>query len=227
MDYHYRFWHSLFNPSKFAYALENQEKGNPMRGYRLRVGVVFFLIILFYLVRDLWGIGTEDMTYLFVSQFHAEYVLNRYLSAIGAAIYGIVFFLLHYFIISGCLAIMTETPYQVVKKTQLFVLTGLFVEKVFIFFIDVMLGYSTELSFLSFGPITASIIDESFFIYFFDALSIGTILMIAIQYWYLLKWNRNKKKLLVKIIFVYFLFIFLEASYRLLPLKDYFEKVVG
>lgn len=228
MDYQFRFWHSLFNPSKFAFALDNQDQGYQIKGYRMKFFVLFFVYIGFYIIRDLWGMGTDGLTYFSTSNLYEEYVVSRYLSILGAGIEGMLFFLFHYYIISFCLYVLTDLPFRSISKIQLFVITSILIEKVILFIVFVMVGYTTPLSFLSFGPLTSYLVDDSFVIYFLNQITVATVVTVVIQYVFISKWEEESKGiLLTKIIIVQLFFALLTAAISVIPLKDYLLKVVG
>lgn len=228
MNYQFRFWHSLFNPSQLAFALDNQEQGDHIKGYRLRFFTVLTFIIILYMIRDIWGMGSESLTNLFVSNSQEEYVVSRYLSLLGAAINGLLFFIFHYYVISFCLFVLTDLPFKSISKVQLFVISSILVEKFILFFVHMMMGYTTPISFLSLGPITTYLSDDTFLIYFLNQLSVATIATIVIQYIFLSKWEEESKGLLLtKIIGVQIFFALITAGISVIPLKDYLSKVVG
>lgn len=228
MDYQFRFWHSLFNPSKLAFALDNEEQGYQIKGYRSKFFVLFFSMVIFYIVRDLWGMGTEGLSYFSVSDMYEEFVVSRYLSTLGAAIEGMLFFLFHYYLISFCLYVLTDFPFRSISKIQLFVIASILIEKVILFIVFVMVGYTTPISFLSLGPITSYLVNDSFVIYFLNQITVATVATVVIQYVFLSKWEEESKGiLLTKIIIVQLFFALITAAISVVPIKDYLLKVVG
>ncbi|WP_253733015.1 hypothetical protein [Lysinibacillus sphaericus] len=89
MFYHYKFWHSLKNPTYFTNIVEKGE----IIGYKKRALTVFILFILLFAAREYWGMGTENLTSLFAMDLQNEYYVARVLSMLGA-IYGQLFILL-------------------------------------------------------------------------------------------------------------------------------------
>ncbi|MFC7684616.1 hypothetical protein [Ureibacillus sp. GCM10028918] len=228
MDYQFRFWHSLLNPSKLAFALDNQEQDYHIKGYRYRFYVLLGLTVLFFVVRGIWGMGTENLTHLFAANLEEEYIVSRYLSVIGAAIKGLLFFVFHYYFISLCLSILTDHSFKAISKIQLFVIASILVEKVIVFLVFSMSGFTTAISFLSLGPVSTYLTDDSFVIFFFNQLTIATAATIFIQYIFLSKWEEDGKGLLLaKIIAVQIFFALVTAAISILPLYDYISKVVG
>ncbi|MDN4495315.1 hypothetical protein [Ureibacillus aquaedulcis] len=228
MDYQFRFWHSLFNPDKLAFALDNQEQDHQIKGYRSRFYILLCLTILFFVIRGIWGMGTENLTHLMATNLEEEYIASRYLSVLGAAIKGLLFFIFHYFFISLCLSILTDHSFKAISKIQLFVIASILIEKAILFLVFAMSGFTTTISFLSLGPISTYLTDESFVIFFFNQLTIATAATIFIQYTFLSKWEEESKRaLLVKIIAVQIFFALVAAGISILPLYDYVSKVVG
>jgi len=228
MDYQFRFWHSLLNPSKLAFALDNEEQDTKIKGYQSRFFVILGLTILFFVLRNIWGMGSENLTYLMSKNLEEEYIVSRYLSLFGAAIKGLLFFAFHYYFVSACLAILTDQSFKAISKIQLFVIATILLEKAILFFVFALSGFTTAISFLSLGPITTYLTNDSFVIYFFNQLTIATALTIYIQYSFLSKWEEESKGLLLtKIIGIHIFFALVTAGISILPLYDYMTKVVG
>lgn len=228
MDYQFRFWHSLFNPSKLAFALDNEEQDYRIKGYRSRFFILLGLAILFFVIRSVWGMGSESLTFLFASNLEEEYIVGRYLSVIGAVIKGLLFFTFHYYLISLCLSILTDYSFKAISKIQVFVIASILLEKLILFIVFAMYGFTTPISFLSLGPISTYLTNDSFIIYFFNQLTIATAATIFIQYSFLSKWEEESKGLLLtKIIAIQIFFALVTAGISVLPLYDYVTKVVG
>lgn len=226
MDYQFRFWHSLLNPGKLAFVLDQEEY--TLKGYRGRFWLIFALAILLYILRDFWGMGTDGLSYLFAADMQEEYIAGRYVSIIGAALMGALFFLFHYYLIPLFLSILTDTSFKAIARIQIFVIAAILLEKLILFIVFAMVGYTTPFSFLSLGPISTYLIDESFINYFFNQLTIATVATIVIQYLFLSKWEEESKGvLLAKIIAVQVFFALVTAGISILPLYDYISKVVG
>lgn len=228
MDYQFRFWHSLLNPSKLAFALDNEEQAAQIKGYHSRFFTLLVCTIVFFVIRAVWGMGTENLTYLLAINLEDEYIASRYLSVVGALIKGLLFFVFHYYFISLCLSILTDHSFKAITKIQIFVIASILIEKVILFFIFALAGFTTTISFLSLGPISTYLTDDSFIIFFFNELTIATAATIIIQYCFLSKWEEEGKGLLLmKIISVQIFFALVTAGISILPLYDYVSKVVG
>lgn len=228
MDYQFRFWHALLNPSKFAFALDNQDGDCQITGYHKRFFTLLALTILFFAIRSIWGMGTERLTYLFSMNLEEAYTVSRYISLLGAIIKGFVFFAFHYYFMSLCLSILTDYSFKAISKIQLFVIASILLEKFILFFVYVLSGFATPVSFLSLGPISTYITNDNFVISFLNQLTFATAATVVIQYSFLSKWEEESKGfLLTKIIAIQIFFALITAGISILPLYDYFSKVVG
>ena len=228
MDYQFRFWHSLLDPSKLAFALDNHEQNYHVKGYYSRFFTLLGLTIFFFAIRNIWGMGSENLTYLLAINLEEEYIVSRYLSVAGAVIKGLLFFTFHYYFISICLAILTDQSFKAISKIQIFTIAIILLEKAILFLVFALSGFTTALSFLSLGPISTYLTNESFVIYFANQLSIATAATIFIQYSFLSKWEEESKGLLLtKIIGIHIFFALVTAGISVLPLYDYITKVVG
>lgn len=228
MDYQFRFWHSLLNPGKFAFALDNQEQDIKLKGYNKRFFALLGLTILFFIIRAIWGMGTENLTHLLAANLEDEYTVSRFLAVIGEVVKGLLFFAFHYYFIALCLAILTDHSFKAVSKIQIFVIASILIEKVIVFIVFALSGFTTAISFLSLGPISTYLTDDSFAIFFFNQLTIATVATVVIQYIVLSRWEEESKGLLLtKIIGIQIFFALVTAGISVLPLYDYVSKVVG
>lgn len=217
--FNYSIWRSFVNPAPFHNALQLDLE---MRGYKLRAVLVFVLTALLFLVRDLWGLGTEQATALFAQGFMDEYITARYLSAMGAVIWGMLYFAFHYYVVTYFLYLLTELPYKWIKRVQLFTICILVLEKLIHFIVFYNVGYSTNLSFLSFAPILAQWTSHEFALFLVNQFTVGLVAVIAVQFTFLKKWNDgNNGTLLFKIIFVHIILAIFVAILSVLPLQDW------
>ncbi len=131
MFYHYKFWHSLKNPTYFTSIVEEGE----VIGYKKRVLTVFILFILLFAAREYWGGmgGTENLTSLFAKDLQNEYYVARILSMLGAILWAIVYFCFHYYGVTYLLHLLTDIPYTWIKRVQLYVVAFLLIEKAVLF----------------------------------------------------------------------------------------------
>lgn len=192
------------------------------KGYKLRVFLVFLATAVFFLVRDLWGLGTEQATALFAQGFMDQYVTARYVSALGATLIGILYFVFHYYVVTYFLYLLTELPYKWIQRVQVYVICILLVEKLIHFIVFYNVGYATNLSFLSAAPILAQWTTNEFTLFLINQFTVGVVAIIAVQFTFLKKWNENNNApLLFKIIFVHIIIAIFVAILSVLPLQDW------
>jgi len=219
MFYQYKFWDSVRRPQYFMDMVEKSE----IRGYKLRVFIVFLLAMVLFAARNSWGMGTENLTALFAGHLNDTYVVARFLSLIGTILWAILYLAFHYYGVSYVLYIFTEIPYKWIRMIQLYVIAILLAEKAIIFAVFYFVGYTTPLSFMSLAPMATYVIDIDYIIYIINQLTVATALTIVVQYIFLSKYEalENKKSLLVKIILLQLFLAILVGLYSVLPLKEW------
>lgn len=217
--FNYSIWRTFVKPAPFHNALQQEME---FKGYKLRVFLVFLLTTVFFLVRDLWGLGTEQATALFAQGFMNEYVTARYVSAIGATLLGMLYFAFHYYVVTYFLYLLTELPYKWIQRVQVYTICILLIEKLIHFIVFYNVGYATNLSFLSFAPVLAQWTTHEFTLFLVNQLTVGLVAVIAVQHTFLKKWNDGSKvALLFKIIFVHIIIAIFIAILSVLPLQDW------
>ena len=225
MFYHYKFWHSLTHPSQFADIIETGK----VSGYKKRSFTVFTLLILLFVAREFWGMGTENLTTLFAMDLRDDYYIARLLSMVGAILWAIVYFSFHYYGVTYILHLFTEIPYRWIQKVQLYVVVFLLIEKAILFAVFFSVGYTTTFSFFSLAPFAQQFIENDVFLFFINQLTIATILTIIVQYTFLSKWEEeaSRKALLAKIIFLQIIMAIFVGMISVLPLQEWLIRGLG
>ena len=220
MFFEYRFWKYLFNQNELIGSLRDTK----MHGFEKRVWLVAILGVVLFALRDIWGMHTEALTSLFVGGFEDTFVIARATSLIGAIIWSILYMAFHFFGIAFLLHKITNMELSKVAVIQLFVVALLLMEKAFVFLLYVVVGYTTDFSILSFGPLAATFLDSDFFTYFFNELSIITGLVIAIQFNFLRAFTEmSARNLLIILIAIQVILALFVAGIQVLPLEAWFE----
>lgn len=225
MFYHYKFWHSLTNPTYFTQIVENGE----ITGYKKRSFTVFILFILLFATREFWGMGTESLTTLFAMDSHDEYYMARLLSMVGAILWAIIYFCFHYYGVTYFLHLLTEIPYKWIQKVQLYVVAFLLLEKAILFTVFYIAGYSTTFSFFSLAPLTQQFIDTDVVLFAINQLTVASVLTIVVQFTFLSKWEEetSRKALLAKIIFLQIFMAIFVGMISVLPLQEWLIRGLG
>ncbi|WP_341301650.1 hypothetical protein MHB44_03815 [Lysinibacillus sp. FSL H8-0500] len=225
MFYHYKFWHSLKNPTYFTNIVEEGE----IAGYKKRVFTVFILFVLLFAAREFWGMGTENLTSLFAMDLQNEYYVARLLSMVGAILWATVYFCFHYYGVTYILHLLTDIPYTWIKKIQLYVVTFLLIEKAILFVVFYAAGYTTLFSFLSLAPLALQVIETDFLLFTFNQITITTIVIVIVQYLFLSKWEEaaSRKLLIVKLIGIQLFMALFIGMISVLPIKEWIARGLG
>lgn len=225
MVYHFKFWHSLLNPSSLTYALEHRDEYEKVRGYRLSFWLVFFSTILLFALRNIWGMNTSSLTSIFATGFDDRYIFARYISLGSSILWAIAFFCFHYFIISYFLHLLTELPFKWIQKAQLYVITFILIEKALTFLVFVMVGYATPYTFFSLAPMLFYFVQDEFLLYFINRLTVATGITILIQYRFCSYWDEGSRKVLMaKIIGIQIVLALIIVAISILPIFDWLTK---
>ncbi|MDI2587725.1 hypothetical protein OR571_11510 [Psychrobacillus sp. NEAU-3TGS] len=220
MFFEFRFWKYLFNRNELIGSLEDTK----MRGFEKRVWLIAILGVLLFALRDIWGMHTEGLTSLFVGGFEDTFVIARATSLIGAIIWSFLYMAFHFFGIAFLLHKITKIELSKVAVIQLFVVALLLMEKAFTFFLYAIVGYTTDFSILSFGPLAATFLNNEFFTYFFNELTLITGLIIAIQFHFLRAFTEmSARNLFIILLVIQLLLALFVAGIQVLPLEAWFE----
>lgn len=224
MLYEYKFWHQLAHPSSLAYSLENSEDGN-LKGYKKAFIGIFGLTLLFFIIQNIWGVNTEELTFLLATEEVDRYSFARLLSLGGAILFGIGFFVFYYYIITYFIHLLTEIPYKWIKKVQLYVIGILVIEKIVELIVFAIAGFATPFTMFSLAPMVAYVYYHDYLLYFLNSLTVGTFAAIAVQYVFLSQWveETSKKSLLFKLILIHIVIAVVVAIYNILPITDWLK----
>lgn len=225
MFFNFTFRHFIAKPSELAQNLQS----STIRGYKIRLIFVIIAGILLFATRSWWGINTEALTTILVTQTTADYTLARIAALFGTIIWSLLFLLFHLFIFAFILSFITYAPGKVFLPLQLIVTLILLVEKGLIFLVFGLKGAVVNVSFLSLGPLAATFMKIPFFIFFFNQLSLTTVLVILLQY----KFGRmfidygNRKKYLWTLIAIHIGIALMIAAIGEIPAGLMFDELFG
>ncbi|MGN7385563.1 hypothetical protein [Sporosarcina sp. SAFN-015] len=178
MFFDYRFWHFLTRP----YELASQLQTGTMRHFNKRLFIVFLAGIILFAIREIWGMGTEALTSLMTTMTTTDYIIARYASLAGTFIWSILYIAFHSFGVSLILSTLTKIPYQKLVPLQVLVTGVLLMEKAVLFIVFALKGVTVGLSFLSFGPLAVTVMENWYLILFMNQLTITSALIITLQY---------------------------------------------
>ncbi|MCM3636509.1 hypothetical protein M3152_02165 [Sporosarcina luteola] len=178
MFFEYRFWHFLTRP----YELATQLQTGTMRHFNRRLLLVFLAGIALFALREIWGMGTEALTSVMTT---TDYIIARYASLAGTILWSILYITFHIFGVALILSALTKIPYRQLVPLQVIIAGVLLMEKAIIFIVFAMKGATVSLSFLSFGPLAVTVMDNWYLILFMNQLTVTSALIITLQYRYI------------------------------------------
>jgi len=223
MLYEYKFWYQLANPTSLSYSLQNSEDGK-LLGYKRAFWGIFCFTLLFFIVRNLWGVNTDDLTYLLANQEIDRYSFARLVSLGSTILFGILFFVIHYYVITYFIHLLTEIPYKWIQKVQLYVIGILILEMAIALVIFAVAGFTTPFTMFSLAPMVAYLYYHDYLLYFLNGLTVGTVIAIWVQYMFLSQWvEGNKKPLLFKLILIQIAIAIIVALFSILPYAKWLE----
>ena len=92
------------------------------------------------------------------------------------------------------------------------------------FFLYAPVGYTTDFSILSFGPLAATFLNNEFFTYFFNELTLITGLIIAIQFQILRAFTTiSARNLFIMLVAIQLILALLIAGIEVLPIASWIE----
>ncbi len=221
MFFEFKFWKYLFHQGDLVDSLENAT----MRDFQKRVWMVAIFAVILFALRDIWGMYTEDLTYLFVKGFDDTFIIARIVSLIGASFWAVLYFAFFFFGISYLLHKILTVDLAKVAVIQLFAVSILLMEKAFNFVMYAIVGYTTDYSLLSFGPLAAVLLDQSYFVALFNHFTIAGALIIALQYQFLKSFTMlSHRKLLIILLAIQVILAALSAGLEVLPITKWIEE---
>jgi hypothetical protein len=221
MFFEFRFWKYLFNRNDLIVSLKEDAT---MRGFQSRVWFVAIFGILLFALRDIWGLHTEELTALFVNGYEDTFTIARIISLIGTIFWSLLYMGFHFFVIAFILHKITQVELSKVAILQIFVVAFLLMEKAFNYFLYAVVGYATDYSVLSFGPLAATFIEQSYVNYFFNELSLITGLIIAIQFHFLRAFTAmSTRNLFLLLLGIQVILALITAGFEVLPIELWIE----
>lgn len=225
MFFDYRFWHYVTRPHHLATAIQTSE----MRQFNRRLAIVFITGILLFVLRNLWGLNTESLTALLTTMSTSDYIIARYASLAGTIIWSAIYIAFQIFGVAYILSLLTKVPYRQLVPLQLLVTGLLLLEKALLFAAFAIKGSTVSLSFLSFGPLAVTIMDNWYLILFMNQLTIFSALIITLQYRYIRTFivEGNRKEHFWMIIGLHIAMALITAAVAFIPFDALLNSVFG
>lgn len=143
---------------------------------------MFLAGIALFGLRETWGMGTEALTSVMTTMTTTDYIIARYASLAGALLWSILYIAFHIFGVAWILSAITKIPYRQLVPLQVLIAGLLLMEKAIIFIVFAIKGATVSLSFLSFGPLAVTVMENWYLILFMNQLTITSALIITLQY---------------------------------------------
>ncbi|WP_251637796.1 hypothetical protein [Sporosarcina sp. NCCP-2716] len=171
---------------------------------------------------------TDSLSPMLAAATGGDYTIARIVSVIGAVLWAIIYIAFHLFIISYVLGMITSIPVRRLVPLQLLVTGVLLMEKALVFIVFALKGEAANVSFLSFGPLTATFSDTWFLVMFLNQLTLVSALIISMQFSFIRSYTKtmNWKSLLAVLIGLQILMALLTAALGYIPFERLFNYVV-
>ena len=224
MFFNFSFWRYVTNPSQLAM----NHQSSAMRGFNLRIVFLFLSGIVIFALRDIWGMTTESLSPMLVLATDGDYTIARFVSVIGAILWAVLYIAFHLFFVSYILGLLTSIPVRRIVPLQLLVTGVLLIEKALVFLVFTVKGEATNVSFLSFGPLTATFSDTWFLVMFLNQLTIISALIVSLQFSFIRSYTKtmNWKSLLAVLIGLQIVFALLTTAIGYIPFERLFNYVM-
>ncbi len=225
MFFEFRFWHYLTKSQELA----NNLRTSSMRGFNKRIFLVIVFGVCLFFVREIWGMNTESMTSLLVTMSTIDFTIARIASLVGEIIWSFIYMTFHLFGIAYLLSMITKIPFKQLIPIQLLVTALLLFEKALILLVFFMRGETANVSFLSFGPLAVTFLENEYLIYFLNQLTITTALIIALQLSFIRTYNEisNRKHILFILIALHLIMALLTAAIGFIPMDKVLSLLVA
>ncbi len=213
----FRFWHFFPRQGQLIHTIQTTE----MRNVNKRIAWIFLVGLLVFATTEIWGMNTESLTPLLAAGMWDAYTLARWTSLMGTLLWGGFYLAFHLYGAAFLFKKLLRMPWRAALIMQLYVTALLVIEKGLLTVVFAITGTTLSVSLFSFGPIASTFLDHSFFIYFFNQLTLFTSLIIAVQYRFVRSFTKiNPKLILFGLIVLHLVSALIVASFSLIPIDD-------
>ncbi|WP_241535960.1 hypothetical protein [Indiicoccus explosivorum] len=219
MIFDFSFWRYAFNQQKLIHNLKEAE----MRKFGKRLMWILAIGVLVFAIREFWGMGTVSLTPLLSVGLWETYTVARWTSLLGTLLWAGLYLAFHTYIVAFLFKKLARMPWRAAIVMQAYVTALLVFEKALLLAVFAAFGYTLSVSFLSFGPLAATFLEEPFLVLFFNQLTVITAAAIALQYKYVRSFTAAKPwAILLVLIAAHVAGALIVAYVGLLPLADLF-----
>ncbi|MGE6368845.1 hypothetical protein ACQKDB_06920 [Planococcus kocurii] len=213
----FKFWHFFSRQGQLIHNIQTTE----MRNVNKRIACIIAIGLLVFAIGEVWGMNTSSLTPLLSAGMWDAYTLARWTSLTGTLLWAGFYLAFHLYGASFLFSKILKMPWRAAIIMQMYVTALLVIEKGLIFLLFAVTGFTTSVSFFSFGPIAATFLDNHFLIYFFNQLTVFTSLIIAVQYRFIRSFIKTSPKLILFGLIMLHIFVALfVALFSLVPVND-------
>ena len=224
MIFDFSFWRYAFNQQALIHNLKEAE----MRKFRSRLVWILVIGVLVFAIRELWGIGTVALTPLIAAGNWEVYTIARWTSLLGTLLWAGLYLAFHTYVVAFLFNKIAPMPWRAAIVMQAYVTGLLILEKALLLAVFAAVGYTMSVSFLSFGPLAATFLDEPFLVLFFNQLTVITAAIIALQYKYVRAFTAKKPwAILLVLILLHVIVALIVAYIGLMPMGDMLSIFTG
>ncbi|WP_381426386.1 hypothetical protein [Sporosarcina thermotolerans] len=200
-----------------------------MRNFTRRLIIVLVTGIILFSLRNIWGMNTETLTSLMVSMTTTDYIIARFASLAGTIIWSLLYIGFHIFGVALILSWITKIPYSRLVPLQVLITGILLMEKAIIFMVFAIKGVTVNLSFLSFGPLAATVMESWYLILFLNQLTITSALIISLQFRFITGYlqHENRRAYLWMLVGLHTAMALITASVAFIPFNSMLNSVFG
>lgn len=223
MIFDFKYWFYLGRQGLLIHNLQT----NTMRNFSRRLGIIFVIGLLVFAVQGIWGMNSASLTPIIAAGMWDTYTLARWTSLLGLMLWAGVYLAFHSFGVAYGFHKITRIPWKAALVMQTYVLSLLVIEKFLVLAVFAAMGYTLTVSMFSFGPLAATFLDHTYWIYFFNQLTVFTALIIGLQYRYVKSFTTySPVSILTALILLHLLAAAFVASFSIIPINDMLDVLV-
>lgn len=223
MIFDFKFWYYFGRQGLLIHNLQT----NTMRNFGRRIGVILLIGLIVFAMRGIWGMNTASLTPFIAANMWDTYTLARWTSLLGLMLWAGVYLAFHSYGVAFLFNKIGRMPWKPALVMQAYVVALLIIEKLLVFVVFAALGYTMTVSVFSFGPLAATFLEHTYWIYFFNQLSVFTALIIGLQYRYVKSFTAYKPALILFVLLLLHLaaaaFV---ASFSIMPINEWLDILI-
>ncbi|QDP41247.1 hypothetical protein [Radiobacillus deserti] len=200
---------NLFHPSITLFQLQKAEVVTHMwRSYAL----TWFLTFLLFLTSSYFGIGTESISGLVVSQSSETFETSKLFFLIGRIVLSILYPALFIFLGAWLFSFILHFPYKKAVAIQFSVFMLTLVEKGITYLTYVLFDLNQVSNPFSFGVISQLYIEIPYWNHFFASITIFQLFLLGILYYVLSQFTTKSKRVVFISVLLFFVLLWVFTA---------------